>query len=143
MRGLLWQLQSGGAVLHWSSDMRSPSVPTINLNGVGVIILGPSTPTHPPLPLLNPTFLPDTVSYKQSSQFPPLDIGKGDGLSWKKPEASQESFRTCCFSNARVGGCLLWGPWWTSSHEDVPPRDRMAEAHTGGVTVFDSSALTP
>jgi len=78
---------------------RSPSVLTINLNGVGVIILPtPPSLSLPPHPRLNPAFLPDTASYKQSGLFPPLGIGKGDGLSWKNPEASQEPSRSCFLS---------------------------------------------
>lgn len=61
---------------------RSPSVLTVNLNGVGVIMLSP--PPAIPLPDENPAFLPDTASYKQSGQFPPLDIGKGDWLVMEK-----------------------------------------------------------
>lgn len=103
VKHLLWQAQSEGVVF----SSRSPSVLTINLNGVGVIILPPL-----PLPDLNPTFLLDNASSKQSGPFPPLDNGKRHGLSWKNPQASQESFRGCFYptrftNGATLDGCIL------------------------------------
>lgn len=59
---------------------RSPSILTINLNGVGTYrAIHPLVPQTPPPPTpagLNPAFLPDAPALKQSGPFPPLTLGK-------------------------------------------------------------------
>lgn len=92
---LLWQAGRRGAALHWSPDMH-PEEP-LCLHHKSEWSGSYHTFPQPSPPGLNPAFLPDTASYKQSGQFPQLSIGKGDGLSWKNPEASQESFRSFFF----------------------------------------------
>lgn len=93
---LLWQAGRRGAVRCWSPDMHPEEPLCLHHKSEW----SGSYHTFPQLspPGLNPAFLPDTALHKQSSQFPPLSIGKGDGLSWKNLEASQESFRSLFFS---------------------------------------------
>lgn len=93
---LLWQAGRRGAAFCWSPDMHPEEPLCLHHKSEW----SGSYHTFPQLspPGLNPAFLPDTALHKQSGQFPPLSIGKGDGLSWKNLEASQESFRSLFFS---------------------------------------------
>lgn len=97
---LLWQAGRRGAVRCWSPDMHPEEPLCLHHKSEW----SGSYHTFPQLspPGLNPAFLPDTALHKQSRQFPPLGIGKGDGLSWKNLEASQESFRSLFFSPTRL-----------------------------------------